>query len=334
MDRAGWTEHEVRAAVSAYFDLLKAEQHDTPTNKAELYRTLAACFSRRVPKAFELKFQNISAILYELRLPYCTGLKPRFNYQRLLKLVVLDALDRSPLPAVEPHEILFAKLRELAARGPLVVLKKGTGRFGLAVEHALGIAQNSDKAADFMGIELKTKIGRSLQTLFSRIPSRFVQDLDKAGMFRRHSYLDKRRNRRALYTSFNINTDSLGFRLMASGQVIRVLRGSATVLEYDAEAIEEALLSKHSQTTFLALTRSETAGQETCTLQSAHYCKWPSVIRFMRLLSSGDVYLDFTLSEDARGQVKDHGFLWRIHSTALPKLYLSSNALDLTTYSR
>lgn len=328
MKHLGWTENEARAAVSEYFTLLNAEQSGRKVNKAALYRSLSKRFPRRQPKAFELKFQNISAILYQQRLPYCSGLKPRFNYQRLLRLVVLDHLDRSPLPAVEPHEILFGKLRELRKQGPIRVRKSGAGRFGLAIEEALGIPQNSDKAADFMGIELKSKSDGSLQTLFSRTPSRFVEDEDKAAMFRRHSYIDSARARRALYTSFSSKPDSLGFRLTASAQVIRILRDDRVVLEYDAELIEQALLSKHSQTAFITLTRCLSDGAQSCTLEAVTYCKWPSIIRFIRLVESGDIYLDFTMSEDANGLVNDHGFLWRVRNSSLPKLYLSSELLN------
>lgn len=325
--RLGWTENEVRAAVSEYFRLLDAERGGRQVNKAALYRSLSKRFPRRRPKAFELKFQNISAILYQQRLPYCARLKPRFNYQRLLRLVVLDHLDRSPLPAVEPHEILFGKLRELRRQGPILVRKSGAGRFGLAIEEALGIPQNSDKAADFMGIELKSKSDGSLQTLFSRTPSRFVEDKDKTAMFRRHSYIDSIRGRRALYTSFSSQPDSLGFRLTTSAQVIRILRDDRVVLEYDAELIEQALLSKHSQTAFITLTRGQSDDAQSCTVEAVTYCKWPSIIRFIRLVESGDICFDFTMSEDAGGRVNDHGFLWRIHSSSLPKLYLSSEEL-------
>src|SRR5262249_28372430 len=157
-------------AVHAYFELLKTDQDGQPINKAAIYRKLSRRFPQRRPKAFELKFQNISAILYEQRLPYCKGLKPRGHYQRLLRLLVLDHLNRSPLPAVEPKEILFAKLRELRALGSIPVTGKGSGRFGLAIERALGISPNSSKTPDFMGIELKTKHDATLQTLFSRTP--------------------------------------------------------------------------------------------------------------------------------------------------------------------
>jgi hypothetical protein len=325
----GWSEDEVRAAVTAYFSLLKAEQAGESVNKAQLYRDLSARFPNRPPKAFELKFQNISAILYEQHLPYCSGLKPRGNYQRLLRLLVLDHLDRTPLPSMQPHEILASKLRELRNRGLIPVRKTGSGRFGLAIEEALGIPQNSAKTADFMGIELKTKADASLQTLFSRTPSRYVEDSDKQSMFRRHCYFDGTKSRNALYTSFSKKPDSLGFHLLADERTIRVQRGKVTVLEYDAEAIEQALLSKHSQTVFLAVAPGTHNGAAACSLESALYCKWPSVIRFLRLIEAGDVYLDFTMSESPLGAIKDHGFLWRIRGIALQHLYLHSAAIDL-----
>jgi len=111
--------------------------------------------------------------------------------------------------------------------------------------------------------------------------------------------------------------------------VIRVFREATAVLEYDAELIEEALLSKHSQTAFLSLKRDTRDGAEACSVVGAQFCKWPSVIRFIRLVISGDVFFDFTLSEDGCGRIKDHGFLWRIQSSAIGRLYLSSKALDL-----
>lgn len=324
----GWSETEVKAAVRAYFELFEAQQNRQAKNKAALYRELSAEFPERSPNAFELKFQNISAILYEQQLPYCEGLKPKANYQRLLKLLVLDHLDRTPLPAAEPHQILFSKLRELHAKGPVPVDGTSSGRYGLAVEKALGIPQNSSKAPDFMGIELKTKGGDSLQTLFSRTPSRYVQDSDKTEMFDRNSYFDSKRNRQALYTSFSSSPDSLGFYLKAGSQTVTAFRDRVAVVEYEAERLEEALLSKHTQTVFLAVTPGRTNGNEICTIDEVLFCKWPSIIRFLRLIRAGNVFLDFTMSRRNDGLVKDHGFLWRIRSKSLPDLYLSSESMS------
>jgi hypothetical protein len=52
------------------------------------------------------------------------------------------------------------------------------------------------------------------------------------------------------------------------------------------------------------------------------------------LVESGDVYLDLTLSDDGRGGCKDHGFLWRIKSEALDRLYLSRAIIDLAKDDR
>lgn len=324
-----WSEAEVKATIRAYFNLLELEQKGKKSNKSAIYRSLSARFPNRSTKAFELKFQNISAILYELHMPYCKGLKPRRNYQRLLKLLVLDHLDKSPLPPVEPFEILFTKLQDLHAYGPLQVSGEASGRFGLAIEKALGIPPNSKKSPDFMGIELKTKRSGGLQTLFSRIPSRYVEYEDKQRLFERYCYFSEGKKRYQLYTSFNNTPDKHGFRLSAAYDAVKVLRDRKIVLEYDTEYLEATLLSKLSSAAFLSVSWIGRKGNEACTIDSATYCKWPSIIRFLRLIEEGDVFLDFTMSKKNKGRVTDHGFLWRIRPNSLDTLYLSSKTLNL-----
>lgn len=312
-------------AVEGYFLLLKEIANRRPINKAEFYRSLATSCPTRSPKAFERKFQNISAILYEQKQPYAPGLKPLGNYQNLLKLIVLERIQRTPLPALEPHQILQQQLSALSTRD-LEVTKKGTGRYGLAVEQALGLAQNSSKKADFMGIELKTKSDGSLQTLFSRTPSRYIGESDKKSFFNSYAYNDQKRQRKALSTSFTSVQDSLGFSLRVSDLTIQVLNGNNVELEYDAERIEEALLTKHSQTAFLSVSPRSNKVR----IESAVYCKHASVIRFLDLTQQGYINLDLTMAQNDAGGIRDHGFLWRIHPSVLEKLYLSAKELDLT----
>lgn len=318
-----WSEAENRDAIRLYLQLLHAEEAGQKPNKAEIYRALNRLHPSRSVKAFERKFQNISAILYENKLPYCSGLKPLFHYQRLLRLQLLDQIDRTPVPAVEPHEILRRKLKDLKAAGDIPVRNSGTGRYGLAIEAALGIVANSSKQPDFMGIELKTKSDGSLQTLFSRTPSRFTGVADKKELFSRYSYADINSKQR-LSTSFGSVSDSLGFSMRVSEQVIQVSNRGQSLFEYEAERIEEALLSKHSQSVFL-----QVRGRDgSCKIDSALYCQWPSVIRFLQLVNSGKVNLDLTLSQ--RGSsLRDHGFLWRIAGEDLSRLYLRSERLVL-----
>lgn len=330
MSKSGWSEEQIKDTIIAYFDLLDSQATNDVSNKAAIYRELSAKHPGRSAKAFELKFQNISAVLYEENLPYCDGLKPRFHYQKLLRLLVLDRIKRNPITFQEPHTILMRKLRELKNRGFIPVRGKGTGRFGLAIENSLGIPQNSDKSPDFMGIELKTKQDRSLQTLFSRVPTRYTGCPDKRTLVEIYGYFDNKRNRQALYTSFNNQEDSLGFRLKGQTERVEIFKEGTSLLEYDAEVLEAALLTKHSQTAYITLTSRRKNGVEECCVDSVLYCKWPSIIRFLRLIKSGSVFLDFTLSISG-DRVKDHGFLWKIRSSALGDLYLFNEIQELET---
>ncbi len=322
-----WTEQENRATIREYFRLLTSQQRGATINKAAIYRGLNAQFAERTPKSFERKFQNISAILYEERMPYVNGLLPAINYQGLLKLQVLDFIQRTRRLNLTPVEILSDKLHQIIQAGPIPVQGEGSGRFGLTLERQLGIPQNSSKSADFMGIELKTKHGSTPQTLFSRTPSRYTGVKDKLGLIKRYGYPDRKNKRTALYTSFNSSPDTLGFSLKIRGDVIEVLNKGVTVLEYDLQVIEHALLSKHTETVFLVVQSSQKInGVAVCQFSNPIHCRWPSILRFKQLLSKGAIFLDFTLSLKG-STVKDHGFLWRIHQNYIIDLFLETKNL-------
>ena len=325
-----WSDVEIRSAVSAYFGLLHSQQKFKPTNKSAIYRKLSSVHQTRSAKAFELKFQNISAVLYEEKLSYADGLRPMGNYQAALKIAVLDYLRQGGQKEQPTIDILVDKLKRLHCRDFLPVYGKGTGRYGLSLEHYLSIPQNSSKDADFMGIELKTKHGKSLQTLFSRVPSRYLACKDKNQLVEKFGYFDKKRNRKALYTSFNNTSDSLGFYLSQIKNKIIVNKKKIKILEYDNRVLEDALLSKHSETAYLSVsTQRLKSGNTGCRFDQLLHCKTPSLLRFMHMAKDGNVYLDFTLSEKA-GRVKDHGFLWRVPQDAIGDLYLKTQLIDLS----
>jgi hypothetical protein len=325
-----WSEPEIRDTIKAYFRLLDDQSQDIPRNKSEIYAELALKHPARSSKAFELKFQNISAILYEEQLPYADGLMPRGNYQQLLRLLVLDHLGRTERPDYTPREILMRKLRQVGKRGFIPVRGGGTGRFGLTLEHALGVPPNSSKSADFMGIELKTKQDNSLQTLFSRVPTEYLAATDKRDLVTRYGYFDEKRNRQALYTSFNNSPDTLGFSLAIDKDHLIVRKSGLKLLAYSLEMLEAALLSKHSETAYISVEkRRDPPGKAMCRFTHAVFAKWPSILRFIKLASAGKVYLDFTLSVTEKG-VRDHGFLWRIPSDQIGDLYLETTPIELT----
>ena len=325
-----WSDIEIEAAVSAYFELLGAQAGGERANKSAIYRNLSAAHSARTAKAFEFKFQNISAVLYEERLPYADGLRPKSSYQAALKTAVLNHLKQLHFKEQKPIDVLVGKLRRLRSRDYLPVHGKGTGRYGLSLEHYLSIPQNSSKEADFMGIELKTKYGNTLQTLFSRVPTRYLACRDKRQLIEKFGYYDKQRDRQALYTSFNNTPDSLGFYFRAKKNRIVINKKKVEILDYDNTVLEDAVLSKHNETAFISVTVGRLKnGKMGCRFDQLLYCNTPSLLRFMRMADDGNVYLDFTLSEKA-GRVKDHGFLWRVPQDAIGDLYQKTQLIDLS----
>ncbi len=324
-----WTEVEIRGAVAAYFELLDAQQKSEPVNKSALYRKLSSIHSGRSAKSFEFKFQNISAVLYEEKLPYADGLRPMGNYQAALKTAVFNYLKHSEQKSHSPIEILTGKLKRLRRRDFLPIHGSGSGRYGLTLERYLSIPQNSSKEADFMGIELKTKLGKGLQTLFSRVPSQYLACEDKDQLVEKFGYVDEKRKRRALYTSFNNSPDSLGFYLAKKPDRLVVNKKQIEVLEYDDSVLEDALLSKHNETAYISVSYQRLKnGSAGCRFDQLLYCKTPSLLRFMKMAKNGNVYLDFTLSEK-KGRVKDHGFLWRVPKESIGELYLETRLIDL-----
>jgi hypothetical protein len=84
-----WTSIEVEVTVSAYFEMLEASLRGELLNKSARKQAVAAMLNDRSPAAAEYKFRNISAILAEEHVPYISGFTPLYNYQDLLRDVVL-----------------------------------------------------------------------------------------------------------------------------------------------------------------------------------------------------------------------------------------------------
>lgn len=83
-----WSSDEVQAAVASYFEMLRLEAAQQRHTKSEFNAQLRQKLSGRSKGSVELKFQNISAVLHGLELPFVQGYKPRSNAQLLLRQAV------------------------------------------------------------------------------------------------------------------------------------------------------------------------------------------------------------------------------------------------------
>lgn len=113
-----WSREEVEATVAAYLAMLVEFHSGSKVNKAERNRSLQRLLYSRSIKAIEFKHQNISAVLAEEDLDYLDGYFPAYNYQDLLRTVVLEQLASDPIvrdmvSRVAAHEVPAASRRTL-----------------------------------------------------------------------------------------------------------------------------------------------------------------------------------------------------------------------------
>ena len=112
-----WQSDELDAIVTDYFAMLAASLSGERYVKSSHSKSLMARIGR-THHSIEFKYQNISAVLDELGLPWIPGYRPKRNYQS----AIFDAIDRyltkhpdvlepvpiSPTPPALPTEIFVA----------------------------------------------------------------------------------------------------------------------------------------------------------------------------------------------------------------------------------
>lgn len=89
-----WSDQEVAATVQSYFTMFALDAAGAPYKKTDFNTALRQLLRGRSKASVELKFQNVSAVLHALDLPYIPGYKPRANVQLRLRKAVVDYLRR------------------------------------------------------------------------------------------------------------------------------------------------------------------------------------------------------------------------------------------------
>lgn len=156
---SNWSDEAVELAVAGYFDLWKLNlQGQTPV-KLQKYREISEVAGRNV-KSVERKFQNISAVLERIGLPWLPGLAPLRNYQRALIAAVEARVDgfwnfefvyKRANPDMADAIILFPEQTPLI-EPPLASTNSDLERLARKFDPALRDLRN--KKAGLMGEEL------------------------------------------------------------------------------------------------------------------------------------------------------------------------------------
>lgn len=86
LSNSPWTDEELTSAILAYLDMLRAELNGQSYSKAEVNRQLrTGALVTRTKGSIEFRMQNISAALYELKMPWIAGYLPAKNIGSTVK---------------------------------------------------------------------------------------------------------------------------------------------------------------------------------------------------------------------------------------------------------
>lgn len=88
-----WSDAELSAAVRAYIDMLHCELTGIPYSKSAInHRLRAGVLAGRTKSSVEFRMQNISAALYELKMPIIQGYRPAQNIGSTVKAKMIALL--------------------------------------------------------------------------------------------------------------------------------------------------------------------------------------------------------------------------------------------------
>lgn len=104
IDSNAWSDEELAATIKAYLRMLHAELNGMSYNKAATNRDLrAGPLASRTKASIEFRMQNISAALYELKMPYIAGYLPARNIGSAVKEKMVALLSAEGIESLEAY---------------------------------------------------------------------------------------------------------------------------------------------------------------------------------------------------------------------------------------
>ena len=101
---SAWSDAELAVTIKAYLRMLYAELNGEHYNKAAVNRELrAGPLAGRTQASIEFRMQNISAALYELKMPYIAGYLPARNIGSAVKEKMVVLLSAQGIESLEAY---------------------------------------------------------------------------------------------------------------------------------------------------------------------------------------------------------------------------------------
>lgn len=214
---------------------------------------------------------------------------------------------------------LLARFDKIKSMGWINALRSGDTGIGYTFETLVGIKENNDKTADFNGIEIKCKgmkegqyLGSSKINLFQAGPT-WSSETDAKDRIRVLGRLGND-GLYACYSQVTTTPNNLGLllKIVDTSSKIDLLKNTSDIGYWSFKQLESRLLEKHSRTAFVKAKTRRSAASTQFSYEELVYCDKPSIERFIHLVSDRNIVFEFTLSERPNGEIRNHGYPWRL----------------------
>lgn len=231
-------------------------------------------------------------------------------------------------------EELYPKFKEIIEHG-YYNNSKGVGNIdpkdvGDTLEYLLGISVNNSPLADYKGIEIKAKLGKTKDTLFTLRP-RFegteVEKIEPNDRFRVSAftrlygyYSEKHPDSNSLYITIGAKEspqNNQGFYLNVNEekQTVEIYRDKKVVAFWLFVDLENELYAKHPATLWVKSESKMNGKMAQFKYKSVEMSRVPNFATFVSLIKEGIITYDWRgyTSKDGRYVGKNHGNAWRIN---------------------
>lgn len=232
-------------------------------------------------------------------------------------------------------EELLSKLNALHQMGFVTTTVNGDTGVGMTAENFLGIQPNSSKSPDYKGIELKCSRKKQRQpnrvNLFSQVPDwGNSKGINAKKLLTNHGYWaeDGEKKRFNLYCTVEAhrpNPQGLFFVVDNKNDILVNYRKKDSVDQYvvqwNMKLLRERLLEKHKETFWVKATSKYINGIEHFRYDSIVHTKRPTASILGYLFESRVITMDYTMHLKENGQVRDHGYLFKIKPNDVELLF-------------
>lgn len=233
-------------------------------------------------------------------------------------------IDFQALVIDTPLSELLKQFDAIRNRGWVSSLRKGHTGLGYTFETMMGIEENNDRLADFMGIELKCKLACDIGARAAGGKINLFQQgpvwTDKRTAIERLQVLGQMRpdGKLACYSQVTVSANNLGLRLAPNVPEDRIDLYKLCQHEglWPIEVLKKRLREKHSRAAFIKADVRPSGANLAYHYRELVYCERPSIETFMELVGMKAIVFEFTMSQSAKS-VRNHGYPWRLVSDSL-----------------